>query len=585
MPVLPPDARVVLTEALRPDAGWQLDHAVATTFTLDLATALLVPLAFAAHQLRDGADDPLAILGSVRGCADRVDIFCQAGNIQVPKSPSELLSSLEGMIHQVRRPRAGRLFHPKLWLVRYVNEDGEPAHRLLVLSRNLTADRAWDTCLRLDGRIGRRVRQENQPLADLLRWLLDDHCVTAVPDDRNKRVAVLADQVRRVEWTLPEHIDELNFHVLGIGKRPRYDFNGTRHLVVSPFLNEGGLDRVVPTGGTATIITRQQALNELPPARVDRYTPYVINSLAGVGEDPAELKVGLHTKLYLIEYDRRAWLRLGSANATDAAFGGNVEIMVDLVGPKSKIGIDALLKEPGFAGMLEPAGWQADGETDDESWSLENLLRALAEVPLIATVRPSGNDYAIDLTSEAPLPAADDVTMSVGLITSRGVVRPLVGGDVVDVRFDGLGMTEITAFVTLTVTDGSGAQRGTIVYASLVGAPDERLDEILARHVDSPEKFLRFVALLLGLLGGLEPNAVTATAFGSGRWVSGSSSGLFEMLVRAVVDQPAALDDLARLIERLRRTESGRRVLPPGFTDLWSNVQAARATLSARATT
>jgi hypothetical protein len=219
--VLPPDARVVLTDALRPDPGWRLDHAVATTFTLDLETALVVPLAFAAHQLRDSGDDPLAILESVRGCTDKVDIFCQAGNIRIPDNPSDLLASLEGMIHQVRRPRPGRLFHPKLWLVRYVNEAGESAHRLLVLSRNLTADRAWDTCLRLDGRLGRRVRQENQPLADLLLWLLhDNHCVTSVSEDRNERVTSLAAEVRRVEWALPEYVDDLNIYVLGIGKRP-----------------------------------------------------------------------------------------------------------------------------------------------------------------------------------------------------------------------------------------------------------------------------------------------------------------------------------------------------------------------------
>lgn len=583
--MLPPDARVVLTEALRPDPGWQLDHAVATTFTLDLETALLVPLAFAAHQLRDSGDDPLAILESVRSCTDKVDIFCQAGNIRVPSNPSDLLSSLEGMIHQVRRPRPGRLFHPKLWLVRYVNAAGESAHRLLVLSRNLTADRAWDTCLRLDGRLGRRVRQENQPLADLLLWLLNDHCVTTMSDDRNERVTSLAAEVRRVEWTLPEYVDDLSVYVLGIGKRPRYDFNGTRHLVISPFLNEGGLDIVVPHGGTATVITRQQALNELPRARAERYSTHVINSLAGLAEDASELNVGLHAKLYLIEYDKRAWLRLGSANATDAAFGGNVEIMVDLIGSKFKIGIDALMDKEGFGDILEPAGWQEDGEIDDENWKLENLLRSLAEVPLAATVLRAGNDYAIHLTSDEPLHAPDDIEVSLGLVTRRGHVHPVATGDVVDVRFDGLGMTDITAFVTLRVADGSGDQRATIVHADLIGAPEERLDEILARHVDSPEKFLRFVALLLGLIGGGELNSPGGSVFGGGLWGSGSSSGLFEMLVRAVVDRPAALDDLGRLVERLRRTESGRRVLPAGFAELWEQVVAARSTLSARAAT
>ena len=42
-----PDSRVVLMDQLRPPAGYQLEAAVATTFTLHLATALVAPLAFA----------------------------------------------------------------------------------------------------------------------------------------------------------------------------------------------------------------------------------------------------------------------------------------------------------------------------------------------------------------------------------------------------------------------------------------------------------------------------------------------------------------------------------------------------------
>jgi hypothetical protein len=93
------------------------------------------------------------------------------------------------------------------------------------------------------------------------------------------------------------------------------------------------------------------------------------------------------------------------------------------------------------------------------------------------------------------------------------------------------------------------------------------------------------VALLLGLIGGGELSAPGGSALGGGLWGSGSSSGLFEMLVRAVVDRPGALDDLGRLVERLRRTESGRRVLPTGFAELWEQVLAARSALSAGAAT
>lgn len=83
--MLPPDSRVVLTDQLRAPRGWRLDHAVATTFTLDLASALSAPLAFAAHQLPD-VPDPLTVMEAVRGCVDRVDVFCQAGHITVRRA-------------------------------------------------------------------------------------------------------------------------------------------------------------------------------------------------------------------------------------------------------------------------------------------------------------------------------------------------------------------------------------------------------------------------------------------------------------------------------------------------------------------
>ena len=45
--MLEPDSRVVLLDQLRPPPGYRLHAAVATTFTLDLATAVVPSLAFA----------------------------------------------------------------------------------------------------------------------------------------------------------------------------------------------------------------------------------------------------------------------------------------------------------------------------------------------------------------------------------------------------------------------------------------------------------------------------------------------------------------------------------------------------------
>lgn len=52
--MLDPGAREALTEQLRPPAGYRLSHAVGTTFTLDMISALAVPLSF----VRGSGEDP-----------------------------------------------------------------------------------------------------------------------------------------------------------------------------------------------------------------------------------------------------------------------------------------------------------------------------------------------------------------------------------------------------------------------------------------------------------------------------------------------------------------------------------------------
>ena len=70
--MLAPDARSLLLEALRPPTGAELARALALTFTLDLESLLLAPLAFARHGNKDAAD-PITVMDGVRRSADRID--------------------------------------------------------------------------------------------------------------------------------------------------------------------------------------------------------------------------------------------------------------------------------------------------------------------------------------------------------------------------------------------------------------------------------------------------------------------------------------------------------------------------------
>ena len=210
--MLTPDARTVLLDDLHAPAGYRIDHAVATTFTLDLTAAMLPPFAIAGLDVGGRRSDPITLLQALRHASDKVDLFCQAGAIAVPRS-EDLVAFLEPMVHQVTP--GNRLFHPKIWLLRFTAEGAPPRYRLLVLSRNLTHDNTWDIAVRLDSEsVADESQQTNEPLTALLRWL-PDH-VHHIDPERRGRLLTLADEVAHVVWERPEDVKRLTLHAIGL---------------------------------------------------------------------------------------------------------------------------------------------------------------------------------------------------------------------------------------------------------------------------------------------------------------------------------------------------------------------------------
>lgn len=590
--MLAPDARAVLLDQLRPPAGFTLDAAVATTFTLDLTAALVPPLAFASFELR-GTPDPVAALEAVRSCADRVDLFCQAGQISVPSQASDLVAFLEPMVHEVRRPRAGHLFHPKLWVLRYRSDDDPPQFRLLCLTRNLTREHSWDAVLRLDGRLTGGPKSGNRPLADLIR-ALPGLTTTPVADERSERIAGLAEDLRRIAWDYPDDVNEIRFHVYGVrGVASGADFDGYRHLVIAPFLNENGIAKVAPNSSDAAVVSRVEDLDRLSPETAARITPYIVSSIAGLDEpdgteslEDRQILAGLHAKIYVVERNRRAHVFVGSANATDAAFGGNVEVLVELVGGATKLGVDTFLDDDApFRSMLEPYSTGGGAEPDpleEGQRALDDLLRDLATIPHTVTVTDSGPGvHTLTATTDKPLPIPDGYRVTLELLSRPGDAHRLTGGEPTTAAFAGVPLADVTPFLVVRATSLEGLQGGTVIRGVLVNDPAGRLDEVLARQVDTPEKFLRFLALLLGL-GNPHLLALLAGddgAAGGGYARIGMGPGVFELVMRALADRPDDLTDLDRLVSRLQATEAGRKVLPEGFDQLWPVVIEAQRRL------
>lgn len=577
--MLAPTDRSLFTDQLRPPSGYELMRAIGTSFTLDLTTALGVPLAFGAAAMSESRD-PIAILDGVRRFADRVDIFAQAGEVFVPPA-SDLVALLEPMIHPVALTR-GRLFHPKVWVLEFGRDD-ERAYRLLCSSRNLTSDRTWDTILRLDSS-PTGAQADNAPLQEFV-GRLPDLAVVPVNPERRQAIAALVEALGDVRWELPEGVRRVGFHPFGLGRQPDPAlFDAYRTVVISPFLSDEGIDHVVARrAGTAVVVSRPESLDRLKPATLARLTKlYVLD--AGTNEDEeANQLVGLHAKAVVVDRKRGTSWFVGSANATGAGFGGNVEFMVELEtkGDEASRLIDP--RHP-LVNLLLP--YETDGGVEDDQGqkddnALDRAVRLVAAGSFVVEGVWDGTAFATTIASERADVASAGFSVTVRLITQPGRAIPLPSTG----EFASLGsvaLEDLSPFLVVDVMDHRSMVRSAVVMAELRGDRPERRQAILARQVNSPEKFMQLLALLLSF-GSAD---MFFTAGSSGGHAEGPaawaefSTGIFERLARALTDAPHALDDLASLIEGIKVRDDADSVIPEGFAALWADVLEARAATS-----
>ena len=157
----PTSDRLDYSRMLMPPDGYETDFAVGTTYSLDLDALIGASIALGLSESIDSElmESPIYLLEALRKTADKVIIFCEAGQIKAPQNAHALHILLENMVCEVTLKNK-KSFHPKFWLIRYKNRSGEEIYRCLVLSRNLTFDRCWMW------RHALREKRNKQKLAD-----------------------------------------------------------------------------------------------------------------------------------------------------------------------------------------------------------------------------------------------------------------------------------------------------------------------------------------------------------------------------------------------------------------------------------
>ena len=615
--MLEPDDRRHLLEALRPPEGYALDCAIGTTFSLDLLTLLTVPLAFTLFDWQDEAGrpaaDPLAVLEALRRHADRIHLFCQAGRIAVPQADRLLYGYLENSVFQVNAPNPSGVFHPKVWVLRFTAPEARVSYRLLCLSRNLTFDRCWDTILRLDGELleRRNAIAVNRPLSDFVAALPAMTVTGALPEHVTANVRRLADELLRVKFEPPEGMDLSGFWPLGIEGYRKWPFQNRteRLLVVSPFLSPGCLDRLTEQGNDHILVSRLESLAELTKKELAGFKRlYYLNPAAETEEpeadttsapvDPLAPLSGLHAKLFVADdgWNTRIWT--GSANATEAAFGANVEFLVELVGKRSAFGVEAFLRNGNdsmaFIDLLQPYTPAKEAASDDPvmkrlEFRLETVRRQLSRASLQAHVSSSATPetYRVELRAGETVAAASEVQVLCWPITLAQVLgaRTTLASDCI-AAFEPVSFEALTAFYAFELSASEAGQTATcrfVLHAPLIGAPEDRRERLLRSLLQNKDQLLRFLMFILAEGSADEASLLAEIhrlgAEGSAGKARGAGAALFESLVQALSRNPAKLDQIAHLVTDLRQSEQGQQLLPMGFEAIWEPIWAARQRL------
>ena len=595
--MLNPNSRSLYTSALTPPPGMIFDEAVATTFSMDPALLLEAPVYLALMSADGQTDpDPLAVLEAIRRYSKRITVYVQRGRIQVPQiaKPNPLFGFLENMVVEVSAPGGG-VFHPKVWAIRFVSPDQSRAmYRLVVLSRNMTADQSWDLSLQLEGSVVGRKAKLNKPLAHFFD-MLPGLAIGAVAAEREAQAYRFAEVLHRVEWELPEGFDELAFYLPGIKGFDWEPPEANRIAVISPFCSDYALQNLASKSIAAdALISRPESLSALKPETLSLFTQCLQLDDAAETEDGEEdtasehpLATGLHAKVYLFEtryYSDYTHVIMGSANATDAALNAakNIEILVGLVGRKSKVGgIDELLGADGLGEYLVDFDVSKESVVDVERQAAEACVEdaryRLADAALSLECGPATKEslWSLLLIGEIP-PLEGIVSAEVWPITLQSGSRAtsLLSSEPVVWECDAAYVTGLIAFDLKTNHPDVSARF--VLNLPITGIPGERDSAILQTVINNQEGFIRYLLLLLGddTAQGLEGGGAAGWAKWLARLAAGEDIPLLEELTRTFSRHPERLSEVSRLVRDLSKGAENA-VVPDEFLGMWSVFESA----------
>jgi hypothetical protein len=583
----PAEDRLDYASILVPPAGYKCEFAIGTTYSLDLEALIGVPLALFLGEEMDGTllENPVYVLEALRKSADRFVLFCEGGQIKVPNKANPVFALLESSIFEVVLKKE-RSFHPKVWLVKYIDSNGKALYRLIVLSRNLTFDRSWDVAVVLEGEASGGETLKNRPLIDFLTYLRE----SASYRKKKKLIDSIAGELSYVHFqTGDKRYSDYSFLPLGIGEG--YDRASTGlfenyHglLVISPFLSRDivqELDGLALKNAHKTLITRKAEVSKLTDELLASFDCYCLKDTVVDGESAfsetggsADLqRQDIHAKLYFKTKSGEHNIYVGSANCSKHAWDGNVEFMLRIKYEKWGFRISQIIDElfgrnnKDYDERQNPferiiAIPEATLEKEDIQERLKKAIKRLCRSRKNAQVIENSGKYSISIQFDRRFIAAD-VDLA---------IAALGGGKSVKLEsttlLPGLSLLELGEFYIVTARIGEDSLRR-VIKIRTEGIPAERDSRVFKSIIKDQNTFLRYVAFLLSddyLLAALEQAGQRAAPAKGWNLQGYDKPVLYEKMLRAAAKSPEKLREVEAIIQRLNDQE----IVPPEFDKLYT---------------
>ena len=587
--------RINYGEVLMPPVGYKLEHAIGTTYSLDLETLTAVAIALGLIEDTDSEliSNPISMLSALQKISDRIIVFCEAGQIKLPSKPNALCLTLEKMVVPVSIPYDKKIkrfpaFHPKTWLLEYSNEEGKKKYRFVVMSRNMTFDHSWDVACALDGDTSYSGEVSAEPIVEFLKFLKKQLNKDLVNFTRqNNDIAYMIKTISQVNFQVEDGFSECVIMPLGIGSGS-YDmaanwlFTENFHelVVMSPFLTGSviaGFNNTgkTLTGTTRTLITRRSELPKIADGKASNFDVYVMKddiidgeSSISDGEEQFEQESGkqdIHAKIYVRRKYNTTDLYLGSMNASYAAINSNVEMMLRLRTKNSLLNGEKFLDDimgddrEGKKNPFELVSLDDIDEIDETSVqdSVEQMIKKICRIKMSARVEANSGKYDVRVSAEI------DCKMD-GV-----VIRPLRSNKeselLPDMEFNSLEMLQLSEFYVVSATiDDCTLDRVIMIPTS--GIPEGRDAEIIKNVIKTKNQFIEYVAFILGddYVQSFLENKKSSGKFGE--WEQNSAMpAVYEKMLKTSVSDPKRLGEIQYITKAIEEEE----IIPPEFREMY----------------